>query len=185
MKIILISPLSKLPNEAEIVISLFECGLDEYQLNTTTGQHENELDTLKEQLPVEFKNRVSYHHCFPKFHSLLELNNYRPEKRDKYVFVSPVFNSISKNGYNSSFDLAELKISLKQFHDKKNNDAPQVIALGGMDEDKIGIARKIGFDGIALLGAVWHSHDPIEKFLKIKTLTEESILIASTLKLNP
>lgn len=69
-----------------------------------------------------------------------------PEEIDEsldYCFISPVFDSISKDGYKASFylDLLSLKI-----RDKK------VIALGGVTPEKFPILKSLGFYGAALLG---------------------------------
>ena len=84
-----------------------------------------------------------------------------------YVFLSPIFNSISKLGYKSTFS----EDSLEQMLRKTSYD---VIALGGVDEDKIEQARKWGFSGVAVLGSVWKSKDPIEKFKRIQSLCEQN-----------
>jgi thiamine-phosphate pyrophosphorylase len=83
-----------------------------------------------------------------------------------YVFLSPVFNSISKVGYKSTFNEDSLKDMLRHTSYK-------VIALGGVDEDKIQSARRMGFAGVALLGSVWKSKEPLEKFKRIKVLCEQ------------
>ncbi len=84
-----------------------------------------------------------------------------------YVFLSPIFNSISKVGYRSTFNEDSLKDGLL-------NSNFEVIAMGGVDEDKIERARDYGFDGVALLGALWKSNEPVEKFKKIKELCKAS-----------
>ncbi len=66
----------------------------------------------------------------------------------EYVFLSPIFNSISKKGYNAAFDMDELKAGLA-----KSNHA--VIALGGMDKDKQEVISELGFAGMGVLGSVW------------------------------
>jgi thiamine-phosphate pyrophosphorylase len=80
-----------------------------------------------------------------------------------YVFLSPVFNSISKIGYRSTFNEESLISGLA----KSNY---EVIAMGGVDEDKIEKARAMGFDGVAILGGLWKSAEPVEKFKRIKEL---------------
>lgn len=81
-------------------------------------------------------------------HTPLEvLNNY--QKHD-YVFLSPIFDSISKKGYSSAFYLDEIRTF---FQDK-----PQVkncIALGGIDANNAQNCLDLGFAGCALLGAIW------------------------------
>jgi thiamine-phosphate pyrophosphorylase len=83
-----------------------------------------------------------------------------------YVFLSPVFDSISKQGYKSAFNLNELSVNLK------NQNNISVIALGGIDEGNIELALQSGFAGVALLGAIWNTKntDIIEKFRRIKKI---------------
>jgi thiamine-phosphate pyrophosphorylase len=80
-----------------------------------------------------------------------------------YAFLSPVFDSISKPDYQAQkFDLAEV--------DK--NSTINLIALGGIDETNCNKAYEKGFDGIALLGAIWNNEDKINAFKKIKNTSE-------------
>lgn len=63
-----------------------------------------------------------------------------------YAFVSPVFDSISKEGYTA------------QHHWKASDwqDLPfDIIGLGGMNIETIPLAKQRGFSEIALLGALW------------------------------
>ncbi|MBA3648746.1 MAG: thiamine phosphate synthase [Chitinophagales bacterium] len=80
-----------------------------------------------------------------------------------YVFLSPVFESISKIGYSSTFNEQSLRETLR-------STKYRVIALGGIDESKIESAKDFGFSGVALLGSIWKSSDPVEKFCRIKKL---------------
>jgi thiamine-phosphate pyrophosphorylase len=75
------------------------------------------------------------------------------------VFVCPVFDSISKPGHTAAFDLSAVKKVLAREHDA------DIIALGGVSPDKIDLIRDTGFDGVAVLGALWNAEDPIE-FIK-------------------
>lgn len=80
-----------------------------------------------------------------------------------YVFLSPVFDSISKEGYKSRIDLDEVA-----FYLQNKTRAVEVIALGGIDESNVQKVKAAGFDGAALLGAVWNSQHPEMKFESIK-----------------
>jgi len=81
----------------------------------------------------------------------------------KYVFISPVFDSISKPNYTSAIDITKLP-QLKQylFDNKKN--IPDVYALGGVTQDTILQLHHCGFDGVAVLGSVWQSADSLGSF---------------------
>lgn len=67
-----------------------------------------------------------------------------------YVFLSPVFNSISKPDYHSKIDLVQAKIFFKSYNKKA-----RVVALGGISDDNINLIKDAGFHGAALLGAIW------------------------------
>jgi thiamine-phosphate pyrophosphorylase len=67
----------------------------------------------------------------------------------EYVFLSPIFNSISKENYNSQFSLEELKQAQESgIIDNK------VIALGGITPNNVSIIRELGFGGVAALGYI-------------------------------
>ncbi len=70
-----------------------------------------------------------------------------------YVTLSPIYDSISKTGYKSAFDLDTIQIG-------KN-----VVALGGVTPDKFEQLQNIGFAGAALLGSMnWQL--PTEQFIE-------------------
>ena len=82
-------------------------------------------------------------------HSLEEVARYKDDY--DYLFLSPIFDSISKAGYRSGFDNAELqRASSCGIIDDK------VIALGGVTLDKIAYLKGLNFGGIAMLGAVYN-----------------------------
>ena len=98
-------------------------------------------------------------HISTGFHTLSDLKV--RNKRYDYVFLSPIFPSVSKIGYASSFNKDSLREVL-------NRTSYNVIALGGIDEDNIEQAREWGFDGVAALGSIWRAKDPVEKFKQLK-----------------
>jgi len=83
-------------------------------------------------------------------HSIEEFNEL--QDRIDYAFLSPVFESISKVGYTTNSNLLE---EVKQ----RTNVKSKLIALGGMTEENRHIALEHGFDGVAMMGAVWKSKD--------------------------
>ena len=87
------------------------------------------------------------------------------ELRDKeqydYCFLSPIFNSISKQGYSSPFTGGEIEAAtLTGIIDHR------VIALGGIDENTITRLPHGAFGGAAFLGAVWQDFS-VDKFLRL------------------
>lgn len=91
-------------------------------------------------------------------HSVEEIQNlpFRPA----YCFLSPVFDSISKKGYNSRFPVLPDVSGL----------SADVIALGGITPERIDACRLAGFKGIAALGYIWEQPDEaLSRFLRLKT----------------
>ena len=79
-------------------------------------------------------------------HGWDEVERYGPVA--DYVFLSPLFDSISKAGYRSAVSLEEARSRLPLSEGR-------VVALGGVCAENIAWARLAGFDGAASLGAVW------------------------------
>ncbi|MDT0690278.1 thiamine phosphate synthase [Salegentibacter sp. F188] len=71
-----------------------------------------------------------------------------------YVFLSPVFTSVSKEGYEGQAFNVE-------------NISGKVIALGGIEADKISRAKELGYAGVAVLGAIWLSENKDQAFTEI------------------
>ncbi len=82
-----------------------------------------------------------------------------------YLFLSPVFDSISKEGYSSKWTLEEIESVLNGDFEKP---LTKCYALGGVDSSNINRCLEIGFDGVAVLGAVWNDADPLKAFGELK-----------------
>lgn len=80
-------------------------------------------------------------------HTLEELAD---ADRYEYVFLSPIFDSISKDGYTSRFDLSTLAPHLR---------GRRVIALGGVRPQDFRRLQQAGFTGAAVLGYMWQCYD--------------------------
>jgi thiamine-phosphate pyrophosphorylase len=74
-------------------------------------------------------------------------------EKHSYIFLSPIFDSISKQGYKQAFTHEQLLDAKKKgiINDK-------VIALGGINEDTIPLAKQYAFGGVAVLGALWGNY---------------------------
>jgi thiamine-phosphate pyrophosphorylase len=69
-----------------------------------------------------------------------------------YVFLSPIFDSISKVGYKAGFSKKELQeASAQGIIDEK------VVALGGVTFDSIPYLKHLGFGGVAMIGALYNA----------------------------
>lgn len=84
-------------------------------------------------------------------HSIEELRKYQAEC--DYLFLSPIFDSISKEGYGAAFSREELAQAREEglLSDK-------VYALGGVCPENLNLVKQMGFAGAAMLGAVWQQY---------------------------
>ncbi len=101
----------------------------------------------------------------PGFHQSASFHTLEDIKKQgglfDYVFISPVFYSISKKNHGAAFKLSDLERFLKGTDHK-------VFALGGINEDRVRKAAALGFSGVAGLGGIWCRKDPVYAFLKLK-----------------
>ena len=67
-----------------------------------------------------------------------------------YCFLSPIFDSVSKQGYTSAFAPDTLK---KAFAEGLLNS--KAVALGGVTREKIPLLQEIGFSACASIGDLW------------------------------
>ncbi len=101
------------------------------------------------------------------FHSLNEIRRHR--RRYDYVFLSPVFDSLSKTNYPAAFDLSEVADELAKLR-RRPGYVPQVIALGGIEAARLDAVQRAGFAGAAVLGAVWQNSDPVATFRALQSI---------------
>jgi thiamine-phosphate pyrophosphorylase len=163
MIVVLTNP-TPVNDELSILHRLFDEGLEVLQIYKP-GYTLQQINIEYSELFKQYPQKVCLHTDFKKFHSLIELANYN--KPFQYAFLSPIFDSISKTGYKSTYNLTDVKNYLH------NNPTKKIVALGGIDEDKISIIEHVGFYGIALLGALWCNKAPVEKFKRIKKQWEQ------------
>lgn len=106
------------------------------------------LNSRNPQAPKTFRGTLS-RSC----HSLQEIQQYKDvqvlEQSFDYLFLSPIFNSISKNDYPSAYSEETLQEASRQgIIDEK------VIALGGVESRHLPLLEALGFGGAAMLGAL-------------------------------
>ncbi len=104
-----------------------------------------------------------------------------PEAFD-YAFLSPVFDSISKPKYKGknyavtagslaedpASGISENLGSPAEDPTETENVTCKLIALGGINAENCQQAYQAGFEGVAVLGAIWKSNDPVKGFIKLK-----------------
>ena len=194
MKWITITSPEFLSGEATFIGKLFSQGLDLLHLR----KPEASLEAYKQlllQIPEQWHSRIVLHEHFElaeeyKLHGIhlnrrcsVVPNAYHgniscschtieeviTQKDSKdYVFLSPIFDSISKVGYHAAFSPTSLKqAAVENVIDEK------VIALGGITANNIPLVKEWHFGGVALLGDIWkRMSDPqVDEYLNhIRTL---------------
>lgn len=118
------------------------------------GIHLPEAERANNPDSVARWRECGVHHVSTSLHALSALRQYNPAY--DYVTLSPVFDSISKQGYSAAFSVEELRVSVQQ-------SSYAVIALGGICKQNIYLLQPMRFAGAAVLGAVWNSCKPIEE----------------------
>lgn len=113
------------------------------------------LNSRNPSVPAGFKGKVS-RSC----HSLEEVARCREED---YLFLSPIYDSISKNGYRSAF-------TEKSLSESDGIIGPMVYALGGVRPENLPELERYGFGGAAFLGYVWKDATPENIVLRIREI---------------
>ncbi|WP_187261695.1 thiamine phosphate synthase [Pontibacter beigongshangensis] len=193
MKLILITTPVPFAGEIPLVCQLLELGLETLHVRKPGFSYREMRDYLNE-IPLPYHRRLmlhSHHELaqeyqvkglhFPEaartgtanmpkqqllfstsFHTLEELQ--QPQPLFDYAFLSPIFNSISKEGYQAAFATADLEHALQCAK-------LPVVALGGVSMDNLAVVREMGFAGAAVLGAVWQAVEPVRVFEELQRQT--------------
>lgn len=177
MKIIAITTPKVIDEDASIITSLLDRGIDIIHLRKPDSDI-SKCRNLLAKLTVEQRSKIIIHN-YPELyfefslkgihinrnvttlpreysglktrscHTFDEIVKYKNDY--DYLFLSPIFDSISKIGYKSGFGKEELqKASKEGIIDKK------VIALGGVTFDKISYLKSLNFGGVAMIGAIYN-----------------------------
>lgn len=196
MKIIVITKPEAIKDEALICNLLFDNGLEILHLRKPGAGPEIYEQFIKSVIP-QYRNRIVIHdhyelashyrlhgihlksgmtdvyktysdirHISISCHNMAEISElpFRPA----YCFLSPIFDSISKENYKSHYkELPDLA---------KVTNFPPVIALGGITPGKPELCINAGFSGAAVLGYIWEKPDEaVKRYIRLKTPTVMSI----------
>ena len=107
-----------------------------------------------------------------------------------YVFLSPIFESISKPGYGGEREGTGASAQFWRGGDGGDGEGSSpsrpspalaaallsaresprrlgVVALGGIEPSRLRLVSRLGFEAAAVLGAVWGSEDPVQAWEKV------------------
>jgi len=202
MKLIVITQPNFFVEEEKIIAAFFEEGLDILHVRKphTASAYLERLLTL---IPEKYHRRIVLHdhfhlkeefnlmgvhlnsrnpeipqpyngHLSCSCHSLEEVKEKKPNYN--YVFLSPIYNSISKKNYISPFTPEILRKSVKdEIIDQ------QVMALGGVCLDNLLEIKDYGFGGAVILGDLWNKFDfhtdsdylaIVNHFIKLRSMAD-------------
>lgn len=188
--IIVITPEQSVRNETEIINQLFQEGLGLLHLRKPDMSMETMRHYIKTIHPG-YREKVVLHshyslagesgisrlhykeserpditdHFFDEYmvstsvHSIDCFNTL--DARWEYALISPVFPSISKQGYGNGTTILE---SIRH----RDNDQSGLIALGGINPHNIDTVFSADVNGAALLGAIWESKEPIKTYIRCR-----------------
>lgn len=184
MKCIVLTPEYSLHNEPLLISKMIEAGVYRVHVRKPAMSLSRLRDYLL-KIPADMYQRLSLHdhHRLAVDMNIggIHLNSRNPkplegftgtisrsthtlaELRDNttacdYLFLSPIYDSISKAGYNSNFDYN----TLVEAHNQSII-TYKTIALGGIKPQHLDQLQDLGFGGAAFLGYVWNSDSPIAR----------------------
>lgn len=175
MRVIVFTKEEFLLNESQLIIALLQNGADRVHIRKPNASKED-MRALIGEIPASLRARLTLHDNFDLAEELgiggVQLNSRNPIAEDRaanivsrschslselessktldYLTLSPINNSISKEGYNTPFTKEELLDA--KLRGVLNN---RVYALGGVTPKDIFPLFAMGFGGVALLGYIW------------------------------
>lgn len=144
-----------------IMVHYFHELVDGFELKGIHFQEQKRIDALEKgsRYFLQLKNMKG---------KMMSSSFHEPEVLDKcdiefdYHLLSPVFSSISKEGYEGrGFDVNAI--------DKV------IIGMGGVNSETIPSVLELGYKGIGVLGGIWNVENPLESFKSIKEQFEKSV----------
>jgi thiamine-phosphate pyrophosphorylase len=190
VKLVVISPEEEDPREVAVLGALLRAGLERYHVRKPAWGSER-LGAWLEALPAAWRPRLVLHSHYHWVGALgLGGRHWRDEagaptapgegytSRSCHdlagltaalgaytaVFFGPVFPSLSKPDHGPV--QAETAAAVAQTLADRSAVQRQtaVIALGGVTLERLAHCRDLGYDGAAVLGAVWQSAQPVSAF---------------------
>ncbi len=190
MKIIVISPEAADPREVPAMDGFLSSGLERYHLRKPSWSGP-QIEAWLGALPPQWLGRIILHGHAPlarrlglggwhdrdvpqvsspaafsrSCHDLGSLRRSLP--LHPQLIFGPVFESITKPGYGpgAAFPWEELRGILTA--PRSPADA-RVLAIGGITAERLERCAGLGFDGAAVLGAVWNEADPVRAYARIR-----------------
>lgn len=175
MRLIVITPETPVTAEAEAIMTMLDRGVERVHLRHPRLSADD-VAAIIGKIDAQYRYRLSlsdFHELASCYGCGIHLNGRNPRAPEgfdgtvsrschsvaeattaapmtDYRFISPVFNSISKQSYTAAFTPGELR---RAFDDGLLDG--DTFALGGVSADTMALLRDTGFSGAAVLGAAW------------------------------
>ena len=185
---IAITPESLFDGEASYIIAILQNGWDYVHLRHP-GATLREMRTLIEAIPQNFHKRLRLHGHFELLNEFnlggIHLNSRCPVAPSNYsgsisrtchsiaevndnihfdfLTLSPIFDSVSKQGYLAAFSAGELS----------SIPSGKVVSLGGVTPDRVKELSKYPFIGYAVLGYLFNAADLNELQQRLKLFNSQ------------
>jgi thiamine-phosphate pyrophosphorylase len=143
----------------KIVIHSFHELINKYNLKGIHFQEQKRRDCI--DVPTNYFKGLSMYGktISSSFHAVEDIANC--EFEFDYHLLSPVFSSISKEGYEGKgFDVNEV--------------GKFVIGMGGVSTLNLDEFTKLGFKGVGVLGGIWNSSTPIQSYKTMRNYFNQS-----------
>ncbi len=198
MTIVVISPPEDRPGEAATAQALLAAGIDRYHLRKP-GWSLRQVEAWLAEVPPRWHERVVLHshHALADDFRVWGVHFRDGEEGDvapncrlsrschgvaavrtalggcDSLFFGPIFPSLSKPGYRPvpARVLDELQVVLAARPTGKRT--TEVLALGGLTPHGLERSMALGFDGVAVLGAIWNAADPVAAFLEFQSASRQ------------
>jgi len=184
MKLIVITSPDFIEDESTLIRAMLDLGVDYVHIRKPQASSDA-VGTLIEKIGPEYyqKLAIHYHHDIAVRYNIGGIHissQHRSipstwegriseschtfsevvDSKANYCFLSPIFDSISKKGYRSSFTEESLKNASERGIISK-----RVIALGGVRPNDISFLSSLNFGGVAILGGIWNSENAVQAAL--------------------
>ena len=196
MDIVVISPEARDPREVPAMERFFAAGLERYHVRKPSWTAP-ELEEWLLGLPEGWRPSIILHEHHPLVEKLGLGGRHDKDTADAgspagasrschdiaslrrhlsaydSILFGPVFPSLTKPGYGPApgFPWYELWALFRQKNraERTGSRRPaRVLAIGGITAQRLSRCSEIGFDGAAVLGAVWNHPDPARAFAAIR-----------------
>ncbi|WP_443938474.1 thiamine phosphate synthase [Pedobacter sp. MW01-1-1] len=196
MELVVLSHPECISNEAKLINSLFEAGMDRFHLRKPTWESRN-ISSLLKAIQPHFHPQIALHqHHVLRNDFAIQNLHFQQQHRIKTTPEELMLLNAQEYTLSTSFhDLTSLK-SLSNFQYaffspvfkslskpnypgkisdsfqlEKKDLSTKIIALGGISDTNLKTVKEMNFDGAAILGALWiRPEDAVKRFKKLNTL---------------